>query len=118
MHLFIKSRGDGFILPLTNGEVIAAFAAAQPCVTEYNKGGGYTYRPCTDQSLELTLVTDAQLTPPTPIMEEMQASRDAAEQRWVTYYNKANAAEKKVAELEAKIAAFTQLAKPTGTDPA
>jgi len=56
-----------------------------------------------DSDMELSFVTNPRFEEPTPVEKELLAKIAANDTRWIEYYNKANAAEKRVKELEEQL---------------
>jgi hypothetical protein len=72
-------------------------------VSETTKGGIVTYKKADDQQIELSFVSDPRFEDTTPVENELLAKLQAAESRWLEYYQKEQAATKRATEAEKKL---------------
>lgn len=106
MKILVKlDYSNGIVFPAEQAGVIAStFATGQHVSNVYGKGK-YHWE-LTDTHMEMELIPDESLAPlPEPLAVLAKTAEDASD-RWLQEYNKRVAVEKKVKELEDKLAAL------------
>ena len=106
MKLLIESS-DYLLLPLedTNGQLLAALQKAVVVTRDWSSGR-LTPRTNTDGSLvslDLKIVPDSVLLPPTDPIEKLTKDNKATADRWLAEYQKRNAVEAELKQLKAEL---------------
>lgn len=97
--------------PADSGAFLAALATCQ--VVEETGWGDNRKQALHKAKPSIEIIDNLDFAPlPTPL-QELQDRLRASEKSWLDYYNKFNASEKKVKELEAKLASITDTVNET-----
>lgn len=108
----INIPGDyALFQPNDSAAFLAALASAQ--VVETEGWGDEVKHKKSKKKITIELVAPPELEEIPAPMVELQKSLRTAESRWLDQYNKANKAEARVKELEAKLAEIQSVTQPT-----
>jgi len=88
------------------GGLISALTEARLYDHQY-KDGRYVYVPAgtaeSPETISVEFISEADLSEPTPMIDDLTAALKRAEQRWMDEYNKRIKAEKELVEIRSKI---------------
>lgn len=105
MKLYIEiPNGTKLLVGQTpnSGALLQALTEAQ-LINENGYGDDKKYELVTDRKIEISVMPDDFIAPPTDIIKKLQEEKKQSDNRWIEYYHKTDKLEKQLKELYADL---------------